>query len=58
MTFCDTKFSIIPSIQGIPRWCLCPLKENTTHIYATSFLKINKKERGILFKFHERTVQT
>ena len=26
MTFCDTKFPIILSIQGIPRLCFCPLK--------------------------------
>jgi hypothetical protein len=24
--FCDTWFPTIPSIQGIPRWCLSPLK--------------------------------
>jgi hypothetical protein len=40
MTFCDTKFPKIPSIQGKPRQCLCPLMYNTTHHYATSFLKI------------------
>jgi hypothetical protein len=24
--FCDIRFPTIPSIQDIPRWCLCPLK--------------------------------
>jgi hypothetical protein len=24
--FCDNRFPIIPSIHGILRWCLCPLK--------------------------------
>jgi hypothetical protein len=55
--FCDTRFPIIPSIQGIPKWCLCPLKYNTIDHYATPFLKITKKTMGNLAKLRERTVQ-
>jgi hypothetical protein len=43
--FCDTRFPIIPSILGKPKWCLCPLKYVTIHHYATPFPKI-KKDHG------------
>jgi hypothetical protein len=51
MTFCNTRFPVIPSIQGIPRRCLYPLKKNNTRQYATSFLKIKQWPWKIYARF-------
>jgi hypothetical protein len=57
MTFCDTKFPIIPSIEGIPRRCF--LSTQVKHHTSLSHI-VSKKIKTMenLAKLCERTIQT